>query len=259
MFKKLQDDYQVITSDSENRRRGLNFVSAWHTTSAFWAVLCPNILGTIVCVIWPAVARWKYGADLQTSVQTGFAVGGYIVTAGAIMVALVTYAGTIHDKALQDNMHGETIKVGDNPENSKKSPSDFWRMIFEGYRKAKSQEKNQGTGSTRNSSARSTEVGAEMIPTTTSVLPPGSPIVHASGSSSQDGAQTQPQVEAEALTGLRPVGLASGQPNKKQTSVQFSKDAEIKPIPRTRPDDLEAQDGTPGPAHTRAERDIAEP
>lgn len=41
-------------------------------------------------VAWPIIAVLKYEADVQTSVQTGATVGSFIVTAGALLIGLVT-------------------------------------------------------------------------------------------------------------------------------------------------------------------------
>lgn len=62
--------------------RALNFVTGWDATAAGYIILTPTIISVFVAVIWPAVAVLKYEADVQTSVQTGFAAAGYIVTTG---------------------------------------------------------------------------------------------------------------------------------------------------------------------------------
>lgn len=53
-------------------------------------VLLPTIMSIATVVAWPIIAVLKYEADVQTSVQTGATVGSFIVTAGALLIGLVT-------------------------------------------------------------------------------------------------------------------------------------------------------------------------
>ncbi|KAF2106527.1 hypothetical protein BDV96DRAFT_694039 [Lophiotrema nucula] len=76
------------------QRRALNVIRTWNPQSATVIVLFPFVLGTIISIVWPIVATRRYDADVQDSVQTGFAVGSYVVTAGALLVALVAFLDT---------------------------------------------------------------------------------------------------------------------------------------------------------------------
>lgn len=71
----------VITEQGNPKLFCLNFVSIWGHAAAGFIVGLPVFLGFLCCVIWPSVAVRVYGGDVQTSVQTGFAVGSFIVTA----------------------------------------------------------------------------------------------------------------------------------------------------------------------------------
>lgn len=84
-------------SEPKDATRALNFVSTWHTNFAALAVVAPFVASLVVCIAWPAMAVLLYGEDMQISVQTGFTVGGYVVTAGALLVALVTFAAGVSD------------------------------------------------------------------------------------------------------------------------------------------------------------------
>lgn len=82
-------------------RHALNFVSTMHMPLASSAVVLPFLLSLIIAAAWPAVATGKFGADVQTSVQTGFSVASYVVTAGALLVALVTFMSTVSQASVQ--------------------------------------------------------------------------------------------------------------------------------------------------------------
>jgi hypothetical protein len=82
----------------------LNLVSRWNTSTAGTIVALPVVFSVFVCVAWPIVAHKVYGADVQSSVQTGFGVGSYIVTTGAIMIALVTFLDATNDKIQADHI-----------------------------------------------------------------------------------------------------------------------------------------------------------
>ncbi|KAG7081578.1 pfs domain-containing protein [Colletotrichum scovillei] len=85
--------------------KGLRFVVGWDTTLISIVVLLPTIISIATAVAWPIVAVLKYEADVQTSVQTGVTVGSFIVTAGALLIGLVTlfdalakHLSTTHDQ-----------------------------------------------------------------------------------------------------------------------------------------------------------------
>lgn len=73
----------VITDSGNAKLYCLNFVSVWGSAAASFIVGLPVFFGLLCCIIWPIVAVCIYNADVQTSVQTGFAVGSFVVTAGA--------------------------------------------------------------------------------------------------------------------------------------------------------------------------------
>lgn len=53
-------------------------------------ILLPTLLSVAATVAWPIVAVLRFGEGVQDSVQTATAVGSYIITAGALVVGLVT-------------------------------------------------------------------------------------------------------------------------------------------------------------------------
>ncbi|EXF74490.1 pfs domain-containing protein [Colletotrichum fioriniae PJ7] len=94
--------------------KGLRFVVGWDTTLISIVVLLPTIISIATVVAWPIVAVLKYEADVQTSVQTGATVGSFIVTAGALLIGLVTLfdALTKHLWTTQDQLELTTyVKV----------------------------------------------------------------------------------------------------------------------------------------------------
>jgi hypothetical protein len=64
------------------QRTALNFVHNWNARLASNVIAVPFVGSFLISVIWPIVATTKYHADIQTSVQTGFTIGSYVVTAG---------------------------------------------------------------------------------------------------------------------------------------------------------------------------------
>ncbi|CAK7237830.1 hypothetical protein SBRCBS47491_010164 [Sporothrix bragantina] len=108
----LQDPPDMHT-DVDDKVWALNFVSTWHTNFAALAVVAPVIASMIVSIAWPAIAVLKYGEDMQTSVQTGFTVGSYVVTAGAVLIALVTFAASVYDSNTKytKDLQSQTVRV----------------------------------------------------------------------------------------------------------------------------------------------------
>lgn len=72
---------KVIASPGTHQR-ALNFVRKFNSATATFVIAMPITISAIFSVVWVIVAVRKYGADVQASVQTGFTVGSYIVTAG---------------------------------------------------------------------------------------------------------------------------------------------------------------------------------
>lgn len=84
-------EYNVCQEkDSTNDRHALKFVVGWDASMISNIILLPTLLSVAATVAWPIVAVLRYGGEVQTSVQTGTAVGSYIITAGALVVGLVT-------------------------------------------------------------------------------------------------------------------------------------------------------------------------
>ena len=70
--------------------RALNLVTGWDASLISIILMAPTALSIIISVGWPMIAVLKYGADVQTSVQTAISVASFIVTAAALLIGLVT-------------------------------------------------------------------------------------------------------------------------------------------------------------------------
>ncbi|KAJ2989474.1 hypothetical protein NUW58_g3444 [Xylaria curta] len=87
VFRQVTNANTQVPTDTP---AALNFVTKW---DPFWLsviVLSPTVASIVITVAWPAVAVLKYGADVQTSVQTATSLASYIVTTGALLIGLVT-------------------------------------------------------------------------------------------------------------------------------------------------------------------------
>lgn len=72
---KLRDEQDTAT-------HCLNFVHIWSTDAAGFIVGIPLFISVgLFCIAWPIVAVRHFGADVQTSIQTGVSIGGFVVTA----------------------------------------------------------------------------------------------------------------------------------------------------------------------------------
>lgn len=78
------------STEAPDPLNALKFVVGWDASMISNIILLPTFLSIAVMVAWPIVAVLRYGCDVQGSVQTGTAVGSYIITAGALVVGLVT-------------------------------------------------------------------------------------------------------------------------------------------------------------------------
>jgi hypothetical protein len=76
----------------------LNMVNKWNTDAAGVVVAIPLLASLVLGVVWAVVAVAVYHADVNTSVQTGFAIASYVITAGAILIALVAFLDTQNEK-----------------------------------------------------------------------------------------------------------------------------------------------------------------
>ncbi|ROW00658.1 hypothetical protein VSDG_03333 [Cytospora chrysosperma] len=83
----LLDDGVIRLKDAA-KTHCLNFTSTWSTEAIGSIVGTPLLLSILSCIVWPMVAVLKYGADVQTSVQTGVTIAGFIVTARKQSTAL---------------------------------------------------------------------------------------------------------------------------------------------------------------------------
>ncbi|KAF2396538.1 hypothetical protein EJ06DRAFT_585009 [Trichodelitschia bisporula] len=71
--------------------KALNFVEQWDTRLLTVAVAIPVIVSLLAAIAWPWMSVRRYGGDVQASVQTGFTIAGFILTAGALLIALVAF------------------------------------------------------------------------------------------------------------------------------------------------------------------------
>jgi hypothetical protein len=75
----------VLTQPSQ-QTHALNIVRTWDPNVATIMVLLPVALSLSVSVIWSVVVLVCFKADVQASTQTGFTIGGYVVTAGTLLI-----------------------------------------------------------------------------------------------------------------------------------------------------------------------------
>ncbi|KAJ4291736.1 hypothetical protein N0V90_009631 [Kalmusia sp. IMI 367209] len=73
---------ESIMTSSDTHQRALNVVRTWNPHSASVTVAMPVFCSLAVSIIWILVATLRYEADVQTSAQTGFTIGSYVVTTG---------------------------------------------------------------------------------------------------------------------------------------------------------------------------------
>jgi hypothetical protein len=78
--QKLKRD-EVLTAPGHHRN-ALNLISNWNSDLASVIVATPIVLSFFAAIVWAIVAARVYKADVQISVQTGFTIGSYVVTAG---------------------------------------------------------------------------------------------------------------------------------------------------------------------------------
>ncbi|KAF2727662.1 hypothetical protein EJ04DRAFT_132631 [Polyplosphaeria fusca] len=66
------------------QQRGINIVRTWNPRAASTTVLIPVMISFCISVVWSIVASVHFKADVQSSTQTGFTIGSYVVTAGTV-------------------------------------------------------------------------------------------------------------------------------------------------------------------------------
>jgi hypothetical protein len=71
----------VLTKPSQ-QKNALNIIRSWDPQVTTKVIIFPILLSLIVSIVWSVVASTKFKADVQTSTQTGFTIGSYVVTAG---------------------------------------------------------------------------------------------------------------------------------------------------------------------------------
>jgi hypothetical protein len=71
----------VLTKPSQ-QKNALNIIRSWDPQVTTRVIIFPILLSLIVSIVWSIVASTKFKADVQTSTQTGFTIGSYVVTAG---------------------------------------------------------------------------------------------------------------------------------------------------------------------------------
>ncbi|KAH8752362.1 hypothetical protein F5882DRAFT_484903 [Hyaloscypha sp. PMI_1271] len=87
---------QKLMANAEDE--GLEFVRSWNTVAIAAIILLPFVLSLVFGGIWIGLFV-KKGTDVQVAVQTAFTVASYIVTAGALLIALIAF---IDSQALKD-------------------------------------------------------------------------------------------------------------------------------------------------------------
>jgi hypothetical protein len=72
----------------------LNIVRGWDPYITTVIALTPVVLSLVISVLWSIIATTHFKQDAQVSAQTGFTIGGYVVTAGTLLIALVAFLDT---------------------------------------------------------------------------------------------------------------------------------------------------------------------
>ena len=71
-----------VIAKSCDHKYALNLVRAWDTYGISIVIMMPMIFSLLTSMLWVGIAVHYYGADFNTSAQTGFTIGSYVVTAG---------------------------------------------------------------------------------------------------------------------------------------------------------------------------------
>ncbi|CAO2652310.1 Nn.00g005930.m01.CDS01 [Neocucurbitaria sp. VM-36] len=93
---------QVLTTSGQ-QTHALNIVRTWDASVASIIVLIPVFGSLVFSIIWAIVATNYFKADAQASTQTAFTIGSYLVTAGALLIALVAFLDGKYDVTEYDN------------------------------------------------------------------------------------------------------------------------------------------------------------
>jgi hypothetical protein len=90
VLKAKLENKKVLTAAGQ-QELALNVVRTWNPQTVTVLVLIPFVSSLIISVSWSIVATRVFEADIQTSTQTAFTIGSYVVTAGALFIALVAF------------------------------------------------------------------------------------------------------------------------------------------------------------------------
>ncbi|CAK7234905.1 hypothetical protein SBRCBS47491_009107 [Sporothrix bragantina] len=101
-------DVKTDTFDLQYEVRALRLVSTWHVNVAGLAVVA-TLLSIVLSIVWTAVAVRVYDQDIQTSVQTGFTLGGYLITAEALVIAMVAYSASLYEMNIKEQREAESL------------------------------------------------------------------------------------------------------------------------------------------------------
>lgn len=114
----------VVSSCNDQKTRAINMVTTWHGWIVSAVVLAPSILGIMTAIVWPEIAVLNFHEDPQTSIQTGFTIAGFIVTIGALLAVLVTYASGSSENDVKVNEGEMRAPIHVLPHYKKKSLQD---------------------------------------------------------------------------------------------------------------------------------------
>lgn len=72
-----------VLTEPGQQTHALNIVRTWDPYVTSMIVVIPVLFSFVLSIAWAFVASAYYRADINTSTQTGFTIGSYVVTAGA--------------------------------------------------------------------------------------------------------------------------------------------------------------------------------
>jgi hypothetical protein len=81
-----------------DHKMALNVVTLWNTDAATVVVSIPLVFSLIIGIVWTTVGVIVYDFDVNESVTAGFTLSVYLLTAGAILIALVAFMDSQNEK-----------------------------------------------------------------------------------------------------------------------------------------------------------------
>jgi hypothetical protein len=93
----------AMAGGTQTPTRGLNIVRDWDAPVVSLIVLLPVIISFCVSVTWSIVATLHFKLDPQTSTQTGFTIGSYVVTAGKSQAVYCMPSSSLRPKETLDS------------------------------------------------------------------------------------------------------------------------------------------------------------